>query len=194
RFWDGKDKTIRDDISWLKGNHLFQFGGQYQRNFDYHQRNDNGAGIFAANVYQVSTSAGVNYNSILPPTSQVPSNQQSNFDTYYSEVLGIVSQSQTLYTRQGSNLALQPLGTYLYDQDIIPSYDLYFSDTWHMRKDLTLTYGISWNLEMPPYEVNGKQVELTDPSGHPITAEGYLSGVQAAALAGTPNAAPPVAL
>jgi hypothetical protein len=193
RFWDGKDKTVRDDLSWLKGNHLIQFGGQYQRNFDYHQRNDNGAGIFAANVYQVATSAGISYNGILPPTSIVPTNQQSNFETYYSEVLGLVSQSQTLYTRAGSNLALQPLGTYLYDQDIIPSYDLYFSDTWHIRKDLTLTYGVSWNLEMPPYEVNGKQVELTDTSGHPITAQGFLSGVQNAALAGQANAVPQVA-
>src|SRR5581483_3654745 len=136
------------------------------------------------------TSAGINYNSVLPLTTQVASNQQSNFETYYSEVLGIVSQSQSLYTRSGSNLALQPLGTYLYDQDIIPSYDLYVSDTWHMRKDLTLTYGLSWNLEMPPYELNGKQVELTDATGHPITAQGYLNQVQQAALAGQANAVP----
>ncbi len=190
RFWDGKDKTLRDDVSWLKGNHLLQYGGQYQRNFDYHQRNDNGAGIFAANVYQVSTSAGINYTGFIP--SSVPSNQVSNWDTYYSEILGLVSQSQTLYSRTGSSLSLQPLGTPLFDQDIIPSYDLYFSDTWHMRKDLTVTYGLSWNLEMPPYELNGKQVELTDASGHPITAEGYLSQVQHAALAGQPNAVPEV--
>jgi hypothetical protein len=193
RFWDGKDKTVRDDLSWLKGNHLVQFGGQYQRNFDYHQRNDNGAGICECTVYQVATSAGVNYNSILPPTSIVPTSQQSNFETYYSEVLGIVSQSQTLYSRTGSSLALQPFGTPLFDQDIIPSYDLYFSDTWHIRKDLTLTYGLSWNLEMPPYETSGKQVELTDASGHPVTAQGFLNGVQTAALAGTPNAVPDLA-
>ncbi len=152
---------------------MFQYGGQYERNFDFHQRNDNGAGIFAANVYQVSNGSGINYTPFVP--SNIPSSQVSNWDTYYSEILGLVSQSQTLYSRTGSNLTLQPLGTPLFDQDIIPSYDLYFSDTWHMRKDLTLTYGLSWNLEMPPYEVNGKQVELTDPSGHPITAEGYLS-------------------
>lgn len=191
RFWDGKDKTARDDVSWLKGNHLIQYGGQYERNFDYHQRNDNGAGIMAANVYQIANGSGINYTSYIP--SSVPSTQVSNFDTYYDEVLGLVSQSQTLYTRQGSSLALQPLGTYLYDQDIIPSYDLYISDTWHLRKDLTLTYGLSWNLEMPPYELNGKQVELTTTNGTPITAQNYLNSVQAAALAGQPNAAPEVA-
>ncbi len=34
RFWDGQDKAIKDDISMLKGNHLFSFGGSYQRNND----------------------------------------------------------------------------------------------------------------------------------------------------------------
>ncbi|MBV8897032.1 MAG: carboxypeptidase regulatory-like domain-containing protein [Acidobacteriaceae bacterium] len=193
RFWDGKDKTVRDDVSWLKGNHLVQFGGQYQRNFDYHQRNDNGAGILAGIVNQVAALGSTSYTGILPPTNQVPTNQQGNFETYYSEVLGLVSQSQSLYTRAGSTLALQPLGTFLYDQDIIPSYDLYVSDTWHIRKDLTLTYGLSWNLEMPPYELNGKQVELTDTGGHPISAGSYLNSVKTAALAGQPNAVPDVA-
>ena len=32
RFWDGHDNAFRDDLSMLKGNHLFQFGGYYQRN------------------------------------------------------------------------------------------------------------------------------------------------------------------
>jgi len=27
-----------------------------------------------------------------------------------------------------------------------------------MRPSLTLTYGMSWGLSMPPYEINGKQV------------------------------------
>ena len=45
RFWDGKDHMFRDDVSMLKGNHLFQFGGTYQHNFNWHQRTDNGGGI-----------------------------------------------------------------------------------------------------------------------------------------------------
>src|SRR5208282_4963482 len=34
RFWDGKDILIGDDVSWIRGNHLFQFGGSYLRNND----------------------------------------------------------------------------------------------------------------------------------------------------------------
>src|SRR6266853_1591084 len=45
RFWDGQDRFFRDDITMLKGNHLFTFGDAYQRNYDVHQRSDNGGGI-----------------------------------------------------------------------------------------------------------------------------------------------------
>ena len=51
RFWDGKDHFFRDDVSWLKGTHFFQFGGQYQHNWNYHTRTDNGGGINYYPVY-----------------------------------------------------------------------------------------------------------------------------------------------
>jgi len=61
RFWDGQDHMFRDDVSTLKGNHLFQFGGTYQHNFNWHQRTDNGGGINYQPVYQLSraSSAGI---------------------------------------------------------------------------------------------------------------------------------------
>jgi hypothetical protein len=52
RFWNGRDQFLRDDVSWLKGSHFFQFGGQYQHNWNYHQRTDNGGTI---NYYPVCT-------------------------------------------------------------------------------------------------------------------------------------------
>ena len=55
RFWDGQDNFFRDDMTLLKGNHLIQFGGQYQHNFNYHQRTDNGGGINFTPTYQLGT-------------------------------------------------------------------------------------------------------------------------------------------
>src|SRR5260370_41478788 len=98
--------------------------------------------------------------------------------------MGMVSQSQVVYTRTGSNLTLGPIGSSGFDQSIIPSYNLYLSDTWHLKPTVTLTYGLSYNLEMPPYELNGKQVSLVDPDGKPIVASDYLASRQKAALTG----------
>ena len=58
RFWDGQDHMIRDDVSWSKGTHFFQFGGTYQRNWNYHQRTDNGGGINYNTVYWTGSSVG----------------------------------------------------------------------------------------------------------------------------------------
>lgn len=173
RFWDGKDKAIRDDLSTLHGNHLFQFGGSYQRNFDYHERNDNGAGIDVAPTYQIGYGPGVD-NSGTTPAAVASAGLSKDWSQYYNEILGIVSQPQVMYSRAGSNLALQPIGTPLFDKSIIPTYEGYASDTWHLRKNLTLTAGVNYTLEMPPYELNGKQVELVNTAGQPITLQNFL--------------------
>ena len=181
RFWDGIGQTFSDDLSLLHGNHLFQFGGKYTHQWDYHQRNDNGGGIMANNVYQISGGQGV-ANTFIP--TDFTGSSTSGYKTAYNEVLGIVSQPQTLYTRSGPKLTLQPLGTPMFDQSYIPLYNVYFSDAWHIKPSLTLTYGTGYTIEMPPHEALGKQVELVDGAGNLITTADYLAAQQRAALQG----------
>jgi hypothetical protein len=183
RFWDGHDQIYKDDVTIIKGNHLIQIGGSYQRNFDYHTRSDNGGGINNAVVYQ-STNSGISFtNSPYIPTT-VPSSQYTNYETLYSEALGFVSQPQVAYTRVGANLAIQPLGSSAFDKSIIPTYNEYVSDTWHVKPTFTVVYGLGYTIEMPPYEIGGKQVTVVDQSGEPIIASNYFAQKQSLALQG----------
>lgn len=185
RFWDGQDKSIKDDLTMLKGNHLFGFGGTYARNFDYHSRTDNGAGVNNQISY-LSTSSGFNWTSPSVqyiPTS-VPSSSYSTWETEYAEVLGMLSSTQVMYTRQVPNLSLLPLGTPATDQSVIPTYATYFYDTWHMKPTFTLTYGLGWNLELPPYELKGSQVELVGANNQPIVTSDFITERERAALQG----------
>ena len=182
RFWDGKDLQFKDDLTQVKGNHIFQYGGLWQRNDDYHMRTDNGVGVNNEIVYQVGSS-GLSFSGFNYPTG-VSSSQYSNFQNLYAEVLGMVGQSQVAYTRTGSSLAIQPVGSRAYEHSIIPTYNLYASDTWHIKPSLTMTYGIAWTLELPPYELNGNQVVLVDNTGKPVAADTYLAARKAAALQG----------
>jgi len=181
RFWDGIGNTFSDDVTLLRGNHIFQFGGKYTHQWDYHQRNDNGGGIMAANVYQITDGQGVS-NTFFPVGYSGSSN--SGYRTSYNEVLGIVNQPQTLYTRSGPQLTLQPLGTPMSDQSNIPLYSAYFTDSWHVKANLTFTYGASYTVEMPPVEALGKQVELVDGSGALVDTADYLATTQRDALGG----------
>jgi hypothetical protein len=186
RFWDGHDQIYKDDITVIKGNHLVQIGGSYQRNFDYHTRTDNGGGINNALVYQSggSTNANLSWtNSPYIPTT-VPSGQYSTYESYYDEALGIVTQSQVAYTRVGATLALQPLGSSAYDKSTIPTYNEYISDTWHVKPTFTLIYGLGYTIEMPPYEQDGKQIVATDGSGQPLVAQQYFAEKASQALQG----------
>jgi hypothetical protein len=188
RFWDGKDNMVRDDISVLKGIHLLQFGGQYQHNFNWHQRTDNGGTIDNLPVYDLGYgSSGSLLGASFPicnvqtvaGTTDIP-----NCNAVVAAALGAVSASEVAYTRSGPNLALQPIGTPATARSNVPYYNVYFSDTWHMKPTFTLTYGLSWTLEMPPVEENGQQVELVDQADQPIGSQAYLAQRRKAALAG----------
>ena len=146
RFWDGQDKVLRDDLSLIHGNHQFQIGGQYFRGNYKHQRNDNGSSIMSSIVYQINSGSGILMPSADIP-SAVPANQLGNWSSLYASVLGMVAQSQVFYARKNGNL-------------------LYFSDTWHIRPTVTLTYGLGYVVEMPAYEVSGNLVAGLSRAGH----------------------------
>jgi hypothetical protein len=182
RFWDGHDNFLRDDWTMLKGNHLITFGGAYQRNWDWHQRSDNGNSINYQATYQLGDSSGgglVNFASTNPTGVNA-----GTWGRDVSAVLGIVTDSQIAFTRQGSDLTLNPPLTHAFDQSTIPYYNVYISDSWHLKPSLTITYGLGWTLEMPPTEAQGKQIELVDSSGQQLQTSAYLKQREMAALNG----------
>ena len=168
-------------MSQLFGNHLFQYGGSYLRSSIYFQRNDNGASTDSYVVYQLTNGSGI---SVYPTPANLPSSQATTYDQLYSEVLGIVGQSQVLYTRNGPNLALNAPDVPAVANSIIPTYDTYFSDTWHIKPSVTLTYGLAWALSMPPYATDGHQVVLVDSAGQQISTAQFLEQRENAALNG----------
>jgi len=187
RFWDGQDNMFRDDVTWIKGTHFFQFGGTYQHNYDYHQRTDNGGGINYQTVYW--TGAGVTGDNGINMTGYAPSaitaaGLNSAWDKQYAILLGMPGVTQIAYTRTGQNLTLNPPNTPAFDQSTIPYYNLYFSDSWRVKPTFTLTYGLGWTLEMPPVEKNGKQITLVDQNDKPVSTEDYLNARKNAALQG----------
>jgi Carboxypeptidase regulatory-like domain len=184
RFWNGRDQFFRDDVSWLKGNHLFQFGGQYQHNWNYHQRTDNGLGTNYYPVYQLGDSGGsgnVSMSTLGGAFSDPILAREA------AAVLGIVTDVQQAYTYvggSGSQLVVSPPLTPAFDKVTIPYYNLYVNDTWHLKPSLTITMGLGWALEMPPSEEKGKQVLFVGPDGKELDTKTYLANRKAAALQG----------
>lgn len=209
RYWDGQDSMYRDDVTWVKGNHLFQYGGSYLRSRDIHNRNDNGQNINTYEQYIIGdgsaaslTGFGIDMTGLVP--AGVPSKKYGNL---YSMVLGMVDQTQSLYTRglgsrvTGLPLVPRPFGDCkiagiaatadctnspaLVNSSIIPTYNVYLTDSWHMKPSFSLNYGIGYTVEMPPYETTGGvQSVMVDQNGNIFRAQQYLNNEKQAALAG----------
>jgi hypothetical protein len=185
RIWNGKDNFFRDDLTKLKGDHLIQFGGQFQHNYNYHQRTDNGASINYTPTYQIGgdtlggnltySGAGIGGVATTGPYRRLA-------DTYY----GIVTATQVAntYANVNGTLSLNAPYTPIAANTTIPYYNIYTTDTWHAKPSLTLNYGLSYALEMPPTERNGNEVMFTDNVGNALRVQDYLSSRKTAALSG----------
>ncbi len=187
RFWDGHDHFIADDLTKLKGNHLIQFGGQFQHNFNYHQRTDNGSTLDYYQVFQLGESGSAGqlnfpgFNAAGIPASAGANQRLLAMNT------GMITDNQVLYTRSASStpsLALNPPLTPGFDKTTILFFNGYVSDTWKARPSLTVNYGLGYAYERPPVEANGSIVTMVDAAGKQVTAGPYLAAKSAAAALG----------
>ncbi len=148
-----------DDISWIRGNHTGGFGANVRliRN----NRNSFGASFDEAiiNPSFYNESGDV----ILAPFSDFASG--NDFRDALASVIGRYSQysANLVYDASGQ---LQQVGTPTDRSFATEEYETSFQDSWRMRPNFTLNYGLRWSTSTPVYERNGLQVvpnvNLTD--------------------------------
>lgn len=183
RMWDGHNYEYRDDVSWLHGNHLFQFGGSAGRSAVLFNRNDGQVSSLTQLVYQITSNTGVQ----IPNTSipaNLPQNQTTNWKTLYAATLGLVDTANVLGTRN-AQLQPNPLGTPTNNDVRYDDYSLYLNDAWHVKPTLTLNFGLNWSYDTPPYETTGKQSMMVFTQNENIvTPMSYLDARSQAASQG----------
>ena len=158
-----------DDVTWVKGNHTLQFGGNvrliknerrsFQNAFDVLTTNPSGYAASSA----VLTSAGPDGtgNAIFPDVAPASVTPLRNI---LSAVIGRFSQytANLAYDQTGQ---IMPEGSSADRTFATQEYELYIQDQWRMRPNLTLTYGVRWSTSTPVYEVNGFQTQPTTSLG-----------------------------
>lgn len=154
-----------DDVTWVKGNHTLQFGGNvrlirnkrqsFQNAFDVLTTNPSGYNASSA----VLTSAGAEGTgaAIFP---DVASTSLTPLRNILSSVIGRFSQytANFLYDADGNIL---PAGSSADRTFATEEYEVYWQDQWRVRNNLTLTYGLRWGTSTPVYEVDGIQTQPT---------------------------------
>ncbi len=175
RMWNAHNFNYQDNLNWLKGNHLLQFGGSWAHNWVFFQRNDGQLSTLSTLEYFLNRGQGLNIpDAYRPPTCTsaltancLPSAQVTNWNNLYAEALGIVDTASILRSRNAA-LEANPLGTPLSNNVRYDRVSLYAQDTWRIRPSLTLTYGLAWGVSIPPQEETGKQILTVDTDGNKI--------------------------
>src|SRR5215216_1904252 len=148
-----------DDVSWVRGNHTFGFGANVR--LITNNRNSLGASFDDAviNPSFYNESGDV----LIAPFGDFESS--SDLRDALASVIGRYSQysANLVYDAGGQ---LQQVGTPTDRSFATEEYEGYLQDSWRMRPNFTLNYGVRWSTSTPVYERNGLQVvpniNLTD--------------------------------
>lgn len=184
RLWNGKDYTFIENMSWLKGNHLIQFGGRAGSQHFYHQRDDKVVGGLTSEVFTIGRLAAGSHVSGIPNPANLSGGAVNRWNTDYASVLGIMERAQQLFTRK-PDFSPNPDGTPLQQHTVVDNYSLYVTDSWKLRPSLTLNIGVNWGVQLPPYEETGEQTMVVDDStGKIVSFDDYEAQRKASALSG----------
>src|SRR6266446_3818930 len=161
-FYDHNSQTpvqnFLDDFSWTKGKHSIQFGGNIGivRDPRLSLQHSFSEGKGATNW--MSPTGFANTGGYLDPANIGLPEPASAFQYDYP-VLGLLGMVSDIvanynYDRQGNVLAARTPVKRNYG---LEWYEIYGQDSWRVKPNLTVTYGLRWSLFPPPWEVNGFQ-------------------------------------
>jgi hypothetical protein len=156
-----------DDVTWVKGKHTLQAGVNYRAIFN-NRTTDSTAYKHAnvtSNFLTVGSIAGTG-SSLDPGTFNLPA-VDTSFKTAYnsaiSDVTGLITHSVEFlnYGVSGNNLAALPAGSFTTRHYLSNEFEYYLQDSWKVKSNLTLTFGLRHSLLQVPYERNGQEVSPT---------------------------------
>src|SRR5262249_33646802 len=150
--------NIADDLSWVKGAHSMQFGGNIRwiRN----NRTNFNTSFHSA----VINKAWLLSNAPLRP----PRLADRAVEHDMAALLRLVTQVTARYNldRDGNNFSTLPEGAAIKRHFAADEYEFYGQDSWRVKPNLTITYGLRYSLYSPPWETRGLQVSPNVPLGN----------------------------
>jgi hypothetical protein len=141
---------FRDDLSYIHGKHSLVFGTDIK---PIRVKSSNQADINFVNIGLGGNILALDASTRPADISSDPA-AQAEWDNAFPLLLGRYSETNALVAYDKSGTPLAPYTTtnrnFHYNE-----YEFYAQDSWRIRPDLTLTYGLRWQYHSVPFEANG---------------------------------------
>ncbi|HZP63009.1 MAG TPA: carboxypeptidase-like regulatory domain-containing protein [Terriglobales bacterium] len=153
-----------DDVTWTKGKHTLQFGGNWR--LIHNNRASNAQNFFngLANVSWLDKAAIANAGTDYDPAHfgfpAVATFFTQSYDTPMASLAGLMTQITATYNQDKSGNIL-PQGSLVGRHFKSNEFETYVQDQWRVTPTFTVVAGLRYSLLQPPYETHGDQVAPT---------------------------------
>ncbi len=165
---------LNDSLSWLKGNHLLNFGGGFTQ-VDYWQAAANTSLIPQVSLATVAGDPVSTGSTNLFTTGNFPgasSAQLSDATNLYDILTGRVASITTSQVLNESTKTYGP--NFTVDRDRIREFSLYVQDSWKVNSNLTVNLGVRWDKQNPFVNQDGLYTSVGLAGLYGVSGVGHL--------------------
>jgi len=153
---------VRDDVSWTRGKHTIQVGADLQLPRNHFSTYQNSFPIFFLGDFAFcSNDCRDPLDELQAQGQQTPLNTTA-FLTSFMELTGSLSYAEASLLANPKNGQLSPPTGGALDRDYAEDdFEWYVQDSWRLRPNLTINYGLRYSYFGVPWEQNGQQTIAT---------------------------------
>jgi hypothetical protein len=156
--------TIDDTLSWTKGTHTISVGGNWrmiENNSSNNTNSFNGANTNPSYLSQKNVPDPTTLGAGLPA---VASGFATSFDQAYATIVGDIAEldaSNNYVVTSPTGATLLDDGSFVTRHFKANEFEYFLQDSWRVRPNLTLTFGLRHTILQTPYETKGQEIAPT---------------------------------
>jgi hypothetical protein len=162
--------TFSEDMSWSHGAHDVKFGGVGRLVSNQSTNYSNSYNSATTNASVIKGSG----NDLIPTGLSLSKGDTTSYEYGMLAVVGIVTSATANYNNTVDGKII-PSGSPVVRNFVNRELEVYAQDSWRIKHNFTLTYGLRASIMPPVHEANGQQLSSNIPIGQWLDTRGALA-------------------